>query len=245
MKRVIRKTYKQINDRILEVLSQRAIGQTMCPSEALDPSERQIKSKMDEVRQVAAKMAQFGKLEILQRGKVVNHGPWTGPIRLRLPKSAVPFAYKDIDFRKNPECYRIARGEQGVLVVEPYKSELLPLWRFKTVGMAEVSSKALFKKFEDYKTKNDFVGMDMARKFIQMGFTRSRRYANHRSGKKYIGAVPPAMKGRSGAHGRSIAPLDPDLEKAEAAKVFKKVLHKVESTEEYKAARLKWKKQYG
>ena len=27
--------------------------------------------------------------------------------------------------------------------------------------------------------------MDMARKFLQMGYTRSRRYANHSSGKKY------------------------------------------------------------
>ncbi|SFK45874.1 protein of unknown function [Halobacillus dabanensis] len=27
--------------------------------------------------------------------------------------------------------------------------------------------------------------MDMARKFLQMGYTRSRRYANYESGKKY------------------------------------------------------------
>ena len=36
-----------------------------------------------------------------------------------------------------------------------------------------------------YKKKGDFVGMDMARKFLQMGYTRSRRYANHKSGRKY------------------------------------------------------------
>ena len=36
-----------------------------------------------------------------------------------------------------------------------------------------------------YKEKNDFIGMDMSRKFLQMGYTRSRRYANHKSGKKY------------------------------------------------------------
>ena len=34
--------------------------------------------------------------------------------------------------------------------------------------------------------KNDFVGMDMCRKFLEMGFTRGfRRYANHKDGKKY------------------------------------------------------------
>ena len=39
--------------------------------------------------------------------------------------------------------------------------------------------------FVEYKEQEDFVGMDMARKFLQMGFTRSRRYANHASGRKY------------------------------------------------------------
>jgi hypothetical protein len=38
--------------------------------------------------------------------------------------------------------------------------------------------------------------MDMARKFLQMGFTRARRYANHASGKKYAadGSVNPQEK---------------------------------------------------
>jgi hypothetical protein len=31
--------------------------------------------------------------------------------------------FKHIDFRQSPERYRIGRGEQGVLLVEPYKSE--------------------------------------------------------------------------------------------------------------------------
>ena len=34
--------------------------------------------------------------------------------------------FKTIDFRKQPELYRIGKGEQGVLLVEPYKSEILP-----------------------------------------------------------------------------------------------------------------------
>ena len=36
-----------------------------------------------------------------------------------------------IDYRQQPELYKIARGEQGVLTVEPYKSEILPHWRFR------------------------------------------------------------------------------------------------------------------
>ncbi len=93
--------------------------------------------------------------------------------------------YRDIDFRKHPELYKIGRGEQGVLIAEPYKSEILPYWKFKTPEIAEASARKIYELFEEYKQQADFVGMDMARKFLQMGFTRARRYANHASGKKY------------------------------------------------------------
>jgi len=94
-------------------------------------------------------------------------------------------AYKNVDFRKHPEKYRVGIGEQGVLIAEPYKSEIGPHWRFKNEAIAETSSKKIYELFEDYKRQEDFVGMDMARKYLQMGFTRARRYANHPSGRKY------------------------------------------------------------
>ncbi|KAL8783641.1 MAG: hypothetical protein Q9213_004501 [Squamulea squamosa] len=81
--------------------------------------------------------------------------------------------------------YRIGRGEQGVLTFEPYKSALLPHWKFRTVPIAKNSSKALWEKFLQYESEDDFVGMDMARKFIQMGMTQAKRYANHKGGRKY------------------------------------------------------------
>ena len=93
--------------------------------------------------------------------------------------------FSTIDFRKQPELYRIGRGEQGVLLVEPYKSEILPHWKFKTPQVARNSASKIYKMFLDYQAKDDFVGMDMARKFLQMGYTRSRRYANHKSARKY------------------------------------------------------------
>jgi len=93
--------------------------------------------------------------------------------------------YRDIDFRKNPEKYSVGRGEQGVLIAEPYKSEILPFWKFATEADASVSAKKIYELFEGYKQEEDFAGMDMARKFLQMGFTRARRYANHAAGKKY------------------------------------------------------------
>lgn len=93
--------------------------------------------------------------------------------------------FEKIDFRKQPELYRVGRGEQGVLLVEPYKSEILPHWRFKTPDIATVSSEKIYQMFLDYKDKKDFVGMDMARKFLQMGYTRARRYTNYKGGRKY------------------------------------------------------------
>lgn len=77
--------------------------------------------------------------------------------------------------------YEIARGEQGVLTFEPYKSILLPHWRFRSVAIAEESSKTLKRAFDHYVECEDFVGSDMARKFIQMGMTRARRYDYHLS----------------------------------------------------------------
>ncbi|WP_226999049.1 DUF4385 domain-containing protein [Flavisolibacter tropicus] len=128
--------------------------------------------------------------------------------------------FKSINFREHPELYQVGKGEQGVLLVEPYKSEILPHWRFKTPAIAQASANQIFKLFLDYKEQQDFVGMDMARKFLQMGYTRSRRYANHKSGKKYEGPVPTNKKGQSGAHGRAILPKEVDPIKAESAAIF-------------------------
>lgn len=129
-------------------------------------------------------------------------------------------SFNSINFRQQPALYRVGKGEQGVLLVEPYKSELLPNWRFKTPAIAKISAGKIYQMFLEYKKQDDFVGMDMARKFLQMGYTRSRRYANHKSGKKYDGPVPDDKKGQSGAHGRKELPLVMDLIKAECAEIF-------------------------
>ena len=84
-----------------------------------------------------------------------------------------PFDYnldfKAIDFRQHPELYRVGKGEQGVLLVEPYKGEILPHWKFKTVAEAKKSSAKIHKLFLAYLKADDFPGADMARKFLQMG----------------------------------------------------------------------------
>lgn len=91
------------------------------------------------------------------------------------------YAWKsNVDYRKHPELYRVGKGEQGVLICEPYKSEIGQYWRFKDREVAQESSTRIFAMFTQYLDEGDFVGADMARKYLQMGFTRARRYANYR-----------------------------------------------------------------
>lgn len=129
----------------------------------------------------------------------------------------------DVDYRKNPELYEIGRGQQGVLICEPYKSEICRYWRFKTPEEAHVSSEQILNKFYIYLSEGDFVGADMAKKFLHMGFTRSRRYANHRDGKKY-------------AKDGSIIPQEPDAmtcDKAKSAVIFREAWKEARENQQY------------
>ncbi len=155
--------------------------------------------------------------------------------------------YKELDLRKNPELYAIGKGEQGVLLVQPYKSEILPYWRFKNPEIARTSSNKIYELFLQYLKNQDFVGADMARKFLQMGYTRSRRYANYKGGRKYKGAVPDDKKGQSGSHGR------PQLErqavedpiKAESARIFKAKWFQAKEHPDYLQQKEEFKEKYG
>jgi hypothetical protein len=105
--------------------------------------------------------------------------------------------------------------------VEPYKSEILPHWKFKTPEIARKSASKIYRMFLDYKAKDDFVGMDMARKFLQMGYTRSRRYANHKSGRKYK------------ENSRELLQREEDPVKAESAKIFYEKWKKAREDKDY------------
>ena len=154
--------------------------------------------------------------------------------------------YDNLDLRLHPELYRVGRGEQGVLRVQPYKGELLPLWRFATPELAQESSAALLARFRDYLDADDFVGADMARKFLQMGYTRARRYARHPGGRKYDGPVPAGKAGRSGSHGRPELPPGPeDPVKAESAAIFKAAWDEARADARYQRARTEHRTRYG
>ena len=142
--------------------------------------------------------------------------------------------YRGTDFRRHPERYRIGRGEQGVLIAEPYKSEILPHWRFATPEKARASAEAIYQMFRDYKEQEDFVGMDMARKFLQMGFTRSRRYANHSSGEKYD----------EDGQLRDQDEHSEESSKAESARIFYRFYRKSIDDPDYKHLRMAHKQQF-
>ena len=141
--------------------------------------------------------------------------------------------YKELDFtdEETRKLYRIGRGEQGVLLVRPYTDDICAHWRFKTPEIAVESSNKIFAMYLDYRDEEDFIGMDMCRKFLEMGFTRSRRYANHRTGKKYDD------EGK-------VRPQEPDhatCDFAKSAKVFKKVRDIVAKSDTYVKMRKEWR----
>ncbi|MGV3586862.1 MAG: DUF4385 domain-containing protein [Adhaeribacter sp.] len=152
----------------------------------------------------------------------------------------MPFDYtldfKNINFRASPELYRIGKGEQGVLLVEPYKSEILPHWRFKTPEIARQSADEVYKLFLDYLAQRDFIGADMARKFLQMGYTRARRYANHKSGRKYAQnpQLEESREAEKEARAKYLLPNTEDPVKAASAAIFKEKWDQAKNNELYK-----------
>ena len=140
--------------------------------------------------------------------------------------------YKNIFFKPNDKRYSIGRGEQGVLLVRPYTDDICKHWRFKNPKIAEQSAIKIYNLYNNYKEKKDFVGMDMCRKFLEMGFTRARRYANHKSGRKYN------LDG-------TIKPQELDAltsKKAESAKIFRYYRKSLTSDPIYVTMRKEWRK---
>jgi hypothetical protein len=59
------------------------------------------------------------------------------------------------------------------------RAGLLALWRFKTPDLARESAAAITQRFHAYLEDGDFVGADMARTFLQTGFTRTAHRSQH------------------------------------------------------------------
>ena len=143
------------------------------------------------------------------------------------------YNYKELDFTEEEtrKMYRIGRGEQGVLLVRPYTNDICAHWRFKTPEIAQQSALKIYTMFLNYQVDEDFIGMDMCRKFLEMGFTRSRRYANHKDGNKYD-------------ENKNVKPQEPDHltnKYAKSAQIFKKIRDIVAKCDTYVRMRKEWR----
>jgi hypothetical protein len=72
----------------------------------------------------------------------------------------------------------------------------------------------------------------MARKFLQMGYTRSRRYANHKSGRKYA------------KNSKAVLPVEEDKVKAESAKIFYEKWQQAKADKQYLKLKAQHQEQY-
>lgn len=142
---------------------------------------------------------------------------------------------RDIDYKKHPELYKVGKGEQGVLICNPYKSEIGIYWKFKNTEIAQSSSQKIYSLFLEYLDQDDFVGADMARKYLQMGYTRARRYANYKGGRKYDKEHDYKQLERGTG----------EEEKALAARIFYSKWKLAEENEKYSNLKLLWKEKYG
>jgi hypothetical protein len=133
--------------------------------------------------------------------------------------------------------YTIGRGETGVLSFEPHKGHISPHWAFRTVPVARNSSEILWTIFESSVERKDFVGADMTRKFIQMGMTRARRYANHKGGRKYAKDTGDKLEKWTGGSEEDVRKR---REKEETSEIFKVVWRGCIKDEHYRGLKQGW-----
>ena len=81
--------HRQLRAAILRLLAERGEGKTICPSEAarsVAASDRREdwQPLMEPARVAAGELVREGRIDITQRGRVVNGATAKGPIRLRL-----------------------------------------------------------------------------------------------------------------------------------------------------------------
>jgi hypothetical protein len=76
----------ELRSAILELLAQRDEGKTICPSDvARQLAGDRFRPLMQPVRDAGIQLADEGRIEVTQRGEVVDPRSARGPIRYRLP----------------------------------------------------------------------------------------------------------------------------------------------------------------
>lgn len=75
---------RSLEEVIVELLSKRAAGATICPSEAARAVFPDVwRERMEDARRAARRLVAAGLIEITQGGRVVDPSTAKGPVRLR------------------------------------------------------------------------------------------------------------------------------------------------------------------
>ena len=85
-----------------------------------------------------------------------------------------------INYQENPFLYTYTDDCKGMYTCNPYKEELLQLWKFLKKDSASQTAKDLYSYFLKMLEKKDFVGADLARKYILAGSKKKLLSSRHR-----------------------------------------------------------------
>ena len=78
---------QQLEEAIIEIAASRGRNRSLCPSEAAQAVRASSwRPLMERTRQAARRLAHTGKIEVLQKGRVIDPCTAKGPIRLRITR---------------------------------------------------------------------------------------------------------------------------------------------------------------
>jgi len=78
----------------------------------------------------------------------------------------------DINYKEYPLKYVVTNDCGGMYICEPYKDDLLQSWKFSTTSAARKSAELIKGMFFKYLACEDFVGADLAKKYLRAGHIR-------------------------------------------------------------------------
>tara|TARA_B100001057_G_C22807810_1_gene934196 strand:- start:557 stop:952 length:396 start_codon:yes stop_codon:yes gene_type:complete len=78
----------------------------------------------------------------------------------------------NINYEENPLLYTYSEDCGGMYTCNPYKKELLKIWKFLDEESSRKSANDLYIYFLEKIREGDFVGADLAKKYILAGSTR-------------------------------------------------------------------------
>jgi len=83
-----------------------------------------------------------------------------------------------INYKQNPDEYKYTTTTKGIGIVKPYKDQIEPHIKLGTQKEMEQTGNKLCQMFNTYLKRNDFIGADMIRKYVQKysksTYTKSR-----------------------------------------------------------------------